>query len=81
MLTDNQKERQARKYKKYLKQLVETVTKALKELDEEMHKPSNADRGKRIAAICNYLEYEKDRARHFGLGEKFSTLNNSGEKR
>lgn len=36
-------------------------------LDAEMKKPADVERGKRIAALCNTLEYANDSARHFAL--------------
>ncbi len=59
-----------KKVNKYLKDLVKAVTIFLGSLDAEMIQPSTLERGKNIAKISNYLEMEKDRARHFGLGEK-----------
>ena len=56
--------------RKYLKFLVSAVTQSLGALEAEMRKPSTYERGSRIARISNFLEMEKDRARHFGLGEK-----------
>lgn len=64
-LTELRKE--ARRYKQRLKSLVYEVEAFLTLLDEEMKQPSTVERGKRIARLCNALEFEKDRAKHFGL--------------
>ena len=54
--------------RKYLKELTTVVQMHLRDLDAEMQKPSDNQRGKRIAILCNALEIANDRARHFGLG-------------
>jgi len=54
--------------KKYLKQLVLACETAIDQLDIEMKKPASNERGKRIAVITNYLDLQKDQAKHFGLG-------------
>jgi hypothetical protein len=63
--------RELRHLRKSLGSLVDVTTLAIRLLDEEMKKPSDAERGKRIAKICNGLEFEKDRALHFGLHKPF----------
>ena len=59
---------ECRDCRKYLRQLVTTVESTLAWIDDEMKKPSNVERGKRIAAYCNNLEMQKDLAKRFGLG-------------
>jgi len=54
--------------KRYLESLTNAVGLCLKAFDTEMGKPSDIERGKRIAKICNALELENDQARYFGLG-------------
>jgi hypothetical protein len=60
-----------RELRKHLQALVTTCAAAIDALDAEMKKPSDVNRGKRIAAICNALEFQKDAAKHFGLGVPF----------
>ncbi len=57
-----------RKLRAELRALVSTCESCLIAFDNEMKKPSNEMRGKRIAYICNQLEFQKDSAKHFGLG-------------
>jgi hypothetical protein len=57
-----------RELREHLRGLVSVCESTLRLLDEEMKKPSDAERGKRIAAICNRLELQKDMAKRFGLG-------------
>jgi hypothetical protein len=66
-----------RHLKSSLRNLVAVSTAVLSALDAEMTKPSDLERGKRIAKICNALEMEKDRARFFALDIDFRT----GKKR
>ncbi len=54
--------------KKHLVDLTNAVMKSIEVLDVEMKSPSDVDRGRRIAKICNYLEMANDSARYFGLG-------------
>ncbi len=62
-----QLKRENRKLKKHLKDLTVGVRKCLDAIDEAMKMPSTVDRGKRIAEICNWWEFENDSARYFGL--------------
>lgn len=48
--------------------LVTVTEEAIRLLDREMKEPSTEQRGKRIAAILNSLEIQKDTAKRFGLG-------------
>jgi hypothetical protein len=64
------------KHKKALENLAKNVICAIYQIDEEMKKPSNPDRGKRSAKITNMLEFENDRALHFGLEYSFKKINN-----
>lgn len=63
-------QREIRELKKHLKYLVTITTQFIAQLDIEMRQPSTLERGSRIARMSNCLEMAKDRARHFGLGEK-----------
>lgn len=62
--------KEALKYRKALKELVVCVNEVLNAIDIEMKKPSSLERGKRIARICNVLDFKKDEIRFFTLGEK-----------
>lgn len=57
-----------RELTKHLRDLTYTVIQCLAALDAEMVKPSNPERGKRIAQISNTLNLQNDIARRFGLG-------------
>lgn len=63
--------RELRHLRKSLAALVQATSLAVRLLDDEMKKPSDVERGRRIAKICNALEFEKDRAHHFGLHKDF----------
>lgn len=54
----------------HLKAMVKTVKDFLAWVDEEMKRPSDVKRGKRIAFACNSLELQKDLAERFGLPRK-----------
>jgi len=56
---------------KALKEHTEIAKKVIAAIDAEMKKPSDVERGKRIAKIISALEFENDSKRHFDLGEKF----------
>jgi hypothetical protein len=45
------------------------VRQFLKALDEEMRQPSTYQRGERISALANALEYQVDCFEHFGISE------------
>ncbi len=60
--------KECKKLRKYLQDLTKNVKVCLNALDEEMKKPSDVERGRRIAKICNALEMANDQARYFGLG-------------
>lgn len=57
----------------YLTNLTSAVGQFLRALDDEMKKPSDASRGSRIAKLSNWLEYENDKARYFGLDIDYRT--------
>lgn len=57
-----------RRRMRLIRDLVETAEAVITALDLEMQKPSDVERGRRVALICNTLELAKDRAKHFGLG-------------
>jgi hypothetical protein len=46
---------------------IASVEAFLSMLDAEMRKPSDFERGKRIARLSNALELEKDKLKHFGI--------------
>lgn len=59
--------RQERALRRYLRALVEAVEYHIRELDGEMKRPSDVERGKRIARLTNALEIRKDEARFYAL--------------
>ena len=63
--------RDNRELRKTLKSHTEVARQVIAAMDAEMKKPSDAERGKRIAKIVAALEFSNDSARHFRLGEKF----------
>lgn len=63
--------REVRDLKKTLREHAEVCRKVIAALDIEMKKPSDMERGKRIAKIVGALEFTNDRARYFQLGEAF----------
>lgn len=50
-----------------IKDLANAVTISINALDTEMKKPSTLERGGRIANICNYLDFNNQRAIRYGL--------------
>lgn len=56
-------ERQRRDFKKAASALTLQVIRAIQELDHEMKLPSDHERGRRVAAICNRLEMANDLTR------------------
>lgn len=60
--------KQYRNLKQHALVLVHVAEGACKALDAEMKKPSNNERGARVAEIVNALEFAKDQTKHFGLG-------------
>jgi len=56
-----------RELKKHLKELTKTVKVCVRALDSEMKKPSDYERGKRVALICNELELANNISLRFGL--------------
>ena len=71
LATEQRKElkRQNKNLKFWLTSLVDCTSGFIAKLDEEMKKPSDAERGKRVANLMNALEIMKDQALHFGLGK------------
>lgn len=65
-------ERKAREMRKALRELTALVARVIDAVDEEMKKPSDPDRGRRIAGIMNVLEMQNDRVRHFVLDQKLT---------
>lgn len=57
-------------YRKHLVGLTKAVDYFLDVLDAEMKKPSDFERGQRIAKMCNGLNMANDSAKHFALGIK-----------
>lgn len=66
---------ETRDLKKFLRSIAEAVAHSLAALDVEMEKKESAERGKRLAAISNYLEYANDSLMHFGLEMDFRAIN------
>ncbi len=60
---------ECRNAKKYLRDLVRVTEAFIEWMDEELKKPSDFDRGKRIASVINGLEMQKDMAKRFGLAK------------
>jgi len=54
----------------HLRNLTAVVTRAIADIDAEMRTPSTADRGKRIAQICNRMQLANDMAKRFGLSRR-----------
>lgn len=63
------------KYEKSLRALVENVQTVIRWLDAEMVKPSDVNRGRRVAKVTNALEMEIDKIRYFTLGVDYRTDN------
>jgi Na+/phosphate symporter len=59
--------KEIKKLKKNLLSLTIAIKECLNRLDVEMKNPSCLERGKRIAKICNNLEFANDHARYFVL--------------
>lgn len=64
--------RQLRERTKYLRNLTVQVEQFLALMDSEMKKPSDAERGRRIARACNALEMANDGAKLWGLPRRKS---------
>lgn len=64
-------ERENSKSKKALKELSDAVLLFLDWIDNEMRKPSDVTRGKRIAQACNSLDMINDGIRFNCLGVDF----------
>jgi len=54
--------------RRYIEELVFAVEHVCAAIDREMAKPSDVERGRRIALLMNALEMQKDETKHFGLG-------------
>jgi hypothetical protein len=65
--------RRERELKKYLRDLTDAVRLHVQLLDEEMLRPADHERGKRVARLSNDLELVNDRARYFALGVDYRT--------
>lgn len=63
----------AKKYRAALQKLTLAVMTHVNALDKEMKRPSDNERGRRIAGLCNILEMANDHARYFGLGVDWRT--------
>jgi hypothetical protein len=61
--------------RKHLKELVGVCEEAIKELDKALKGQNTYERGKKLAAIVNFLEINKDRAKHFGLKDSLRKQN------
>lgn len=60
--------KEERKRWRQVADLVIQIETSIAALDAEMKMPPSLDRGKRIAAIVNPLEFRKDAVKHFTLG-------------
>lgn len=69
-----------RRHKKALTELTNRVGEFLALLDVEMKKPSNADRGRRIAQLSNALDMANDSVLHFTFGQSFQSIGNRKAK-
>jgi hypothetical protein len=78
MLSDA--ERDKRHLKKHLRDLTFTVQWFSARLDDEMKKPSNVERGKRIARLLNELDMACDSASRYALGLSFRQIANQRKK-
>ena len=59
--------RQHKVAKQYLRALCKSTARFLALLDAEMQRPSDAERGRRIAAMANDLDLHRQMAERFGL--------------
>ena len=67
-LSQEEANRRIRQLNIALKELTLATGIFLRGLDEVMKEPSSQERGKKIGALSNKLEYARDHARYFGLG-------------
>src|SRR4051812_15856474 len=72
--------RDARKFKKALDELTVAVSQHIALLDAEMDKPSDQERGRRIAKICNTLDMANDSVLHITLNQSFQSIGNRKAK-
>lgn len=63
-----------------LEDLCRSNYSVMRALDKEMKKPSDVDRGKRIAEIVSHLELKTDFAMHFDLNYGFKKISNAKAK-
>jgi hypothetical protein len=63
-------------YKRALKELGMAIVSFENQLDAEMKKPSNNERGERVAILINRLTLANQRALHFTLGLSFKQIEN-----
>jgi hypothetical protein len=64
-------EEELKRLKGAFAQFVYDVGVFLRQLDNAMKLPSNAERGKQIAELANRLEMSRDGARYFSLGVNY----------
>lgn len=66
--------KQNRIYRKHLITLTRVVVQCENAIDQEMKKPSNPNRGKKIARILNVLSMENQVTMRYGLGFSFDKI-------
>lgn len=65
-------EKEAKMLRKELRQLTEFVKDYIVLLDDAMRQPEGVERGKRIAALSNKLQFKNDSVRRFVLDLGFN---------
>ena len=60
--------------KKYVEDTTLSTIRLIAAIDAEMKRPSDNERGKRIARIANALDMANDALMHFGLGYSFAKI-------
>lgn len=76
----NQQRKDYRELKKALIEMAEKVGLSIYALDEVMKEPESAKRGKRVAAILNYLDMGNDSLMHITLGWGWRKIANFKKK-
>lgn len=68
--------REIRKLKNALKDITLSVSSFLAWMDLIMRERESVERGKSIARVCNELDLDNQRAKHFGLDIPLNKLQN-----
>lgn len=79
-MTELELKRKNRKLTKGLRDLTDTVSRFLAVLDVEMQKPSNEERGRKIALLSNTLDMANDAILRFTLDQSFQSINARKQK-